>query len=139
MWGAHCIRSWAKTQATIALSSAESELAAAVRTSSELLGLISMALDLGYKIEGDVWIDASAAMGILNRRGCGKIRHLDTQLLWVQQKQLRGTIDYKKVDGKQNPADLMTKGLDEKTMHEHLKKLGCRFESGRAGKSVTLN
>ena len=98
-----------------------------------------MALDLGYKIEGDVWIDASAAMGILNRRGCGKIRHLDTQLLWVQQKQLRGNINYQKVDGKQNPADLMTKGLDEKTMHEHLKKLACRFESGRAGKSVTLN
>ncbi len=139
MWGTHCIRSWAKTQATIALSIAESELAAAVRTSSELMGLISMAVDIGYKIEGDVWIDASAAMGILSRQGCGNIRHLDTQLLWVQQKALRGNMSYKKVDGKVNPADLMTKGLDEKTMCEHLKKLGCRFVTGRASKSVTVN
>ncbi len=78
-------------------------------------------------------------MGILNRQGCGKIRHLDTQLLWVQQKALWGNIAYHKIDGKANPADLMTKGLDENAMKEHLQRLNCRFASGRAEKSVTLN
>ena len=86
-----------------------------------------------------MWIDASAAMGILNRQGCGKLRHLDTQLLWVQQKQLRGNIRYEKVDTKENPADLMTKGLDEATSSRHFGKLCCRFAKGRADKSVTLN
>ena len=128
-----------KTQATIALSSAESELAAAVRTSSELLGVIAMALDMGLKLEGDVWIDASAAMGILNRQGCGKLRHLDTQLRWVQQKALWGNVKYEKINTKENPADLMTKGLDEATSMKHLGRLGCRFTRGRAEKSVTLN
>ena len=137
LWGEHCLKLRSKTQATIALSSAESELAAAVRTSSELLGLIAMAKDMGYLLEGDVWIDAVAAMGILNHQGCGKLRHLDTQLLWVQQNQLRGNLRYEKVDGKENPADLMTKGLDEATCNKHLGKLGCRFTRGRADKSVT--
>ena len=108
------------------LSSAKSELTAVVKTSSELLGLIAMAADMGYKREGDVWIDASAAMGILNRQGCGNIRHLDTQLLWVQQKALHGDITYNKVDGKLNPADFMNKGLDETTMKDHLRILNCQ-------------
>ena len=98
-----------------------------------------MAKDMGFLLEGDVWIDASAAMGILNRQGCGKLRHLDTQFLWVQQKQLRGSIRYEKVNTKENPADLMTKGLDDATSARHLGKLGCRFAKGRADKYVTLN
>ncbi len=43
MWGSHCLRSWSKTQTVIAQSSAESELTATVKTTSETLGLIAMA------------------------------------------------------------------------------------------------
>ena len=39
MHGNHYIKSWSKTQAIVALSSAESELYAIVKTSSEVLGL----------------------------------------------------------------------------------------------------
>ena len=77
-------------------------------------------------------------MGILNRRGVGKVRHLDTQLLWVQQKSLRGEMEYGKVWGKENPADLMTKGLDEATAGEHLGRLKLEFRTGRADKSAKL-
>ncbi len=138
MWGSHCIRSWSKTQTVIAQSSAESELTAAVKTTSEALGLIAMARDMGYRVEGQVWIDASATMGIINRRGVGKVRHLDTQLLWVQQKSLRGEMEFGKVWGKENPADLMTKGLDEATAGRHLDKLKLEFKTGRADKSAKL-
>ena len=99
-WGYHCVKSWSKTQATVALSSAESELTAAVKTASEMIGMIGMARDMGLKVEGDIWVEASAAMGIVNRQGCGKIRHLDTRLLWVQQKKLREEINFGKINGK---------------------------------------
>ena len=138
MWGSHCIRSWSKTQAVVAQNSAESELSAAVKTTSETLGLLAMARDLGYKLEGQVWIDANATMGIINRRGVGKVRHLDTQLLWVQQKSLRGEIEIGKVWGKENPADMMTKGLDEATAGMHMEKMKLEFRSGRAEKSAKL-
>ena len=99
-WGSHCVKSWAKTLATIALSSAESELTAAVKTTSEVLGMAAMALDMGVKTEGDIWVDAGAAMGIVNRQGCAKVRRLDTKLLWVQQRKLRDEVSFNKINGK---------------------------------------
>ena len=122
----------------IAQSSAESELSAAVKTTSEALGLMAMARDMGYELESQVWIDASAAMGILNRQGVGKVRHLDTQLLWVQQKSLRGDVEFAKIWGKENPADLMTKGLDEASAGGHLNKMSFNFMLGRAKSSAKL-
>ena len=133
-WGSHCIRLWSKTQTVIAQSSAENELSAAVKTTSEALGLMAMARDMGYQVEGQVWIDASATMGILNRQGVGKVRHLDTQLLWVQQKALRGEVQFEKVWGKENPADLMTKGLDEASAGGHLNRINFSFMHGRASR-----
>ena len=46
MVGTHLIKSWATTQATIAKSSAESELYGIVRGTCEALGFISLAEDL---------------------------------------------------------------------------------------------
>jgi hypothetical protein len=123
----------------VALSSAESELTAAVKTASEVIGMIGMARDMGVKVEGDIWVDASAAMGIVNRQGCGKIRHLDTILLWVQQRKLRKELGFEKINGKENPSDLMTKGLDEVSLLKMVEKLGCSFRGGRAETSVKLN
>ena len=50
-------------------------------------------------------------MGIFHRRGIGRIRHLHTPLLWVQQKRAAKEIDVKKTPGKENPADMCTKHL----------------------------
>ena len=49
--GSHLVKGWSKTQSLVALSSAESELYATLRASSETLGLISMAKDLGYSLK----------------------------------------------------------------------------------------
>ena len=93
---------------------------------------------MGVKMQGGVWVDASAARGIVHRKGCGKVRHIDTQLLWMQQRDVRGDMAINKVDGKENPADLMTKGLDEATTTQHLARMGFHFQTGRADKSVTF-
>ena len=108
-YGNHLIKTWCKTQAVVALSSAEAELYGVVRASAETLGMMSMYMDMGEKVEGTVLGDASAALAIIHRKGLGKLRHLDTNYLWVQEVAARKQIAYKKVYGKENVADLFTK------------------------------
>ena len=47
MRGGHCLEVWTKKQQGVSLSTAESELYAAVKTASEGLGIQSVAKDLG--------------------------------------------------------------------------------------------
>ena len=78
--GSHLIKMWCKTQAVVALSSAEAELYGLVRASAETMGLISMYKDLGTHMNGVVLGDASAALAIVARRGLGKVRASGHQL-----------------------------------------------------------
>ena len=59
------MRSYYKTQATLAQSSAESELVAVVRAACEGLGMMSLADDFGIELKIRLHVDASAALGIL--------------------------------------------------------------------------
>ena len=85
MIGSHPLKGWAKTQSLIALSSGESELYATLRAASGGLGVQSIASDLGITLRGEVWGDASAALGIIKRKGLGKTRHIDMGFPWIQQ------------------------------------------------------
>ena len=84
MRGSHCIRHWSSTQATLALSSGEAELGGIAKGLSHAIGLRSIAADLGISLSLRVRTDATAAMGMARRLGIGKVRHLDTGLLWIQ-------------------------------------------------------
>ena len=44
-----------------------------------------MTEDFGDKVVSYLYVDASAAIGVPNRKGFGRIRQLDTQSLWPQQ------------------------------------------------------
>ena len=68
MAGKHLLKGWSKTQSLIALSSGESELYATPKAASEGLGLLPIAKDVGLQVEGEVRGDASAALGIINRK-----------------------------------------------------------------------
>ena len=50
------------------------------------LGVKGLLLDLGYEFEVEIMFDAVAALGIARRRGVGRIRHLDTTDLWIQER-----------------------------------------------------
>ena len=54
---------WSKTQAAVALSSAEAEMGAAVKASQEVLGVMSFWKNVGETTSGHVMGDASAAIG----------------------------------------------------------------------------
>ena len=72
---------WCKTQAVVALSSAEAELYGFVRASAETLRLISMYKDLGTHMNGVVLGDASAALAIVcGPTGTGQIEASGHQL-----------------------------------------------------------
>ena len=98
----------------------------------------SIALDLGIHLDLRVLTDATAAIGICRRRGLGRVRHLAVADLWVQDKVRAKDFQLLKVAGRDNPADLMTKHLDQGTMHRHLAKLGLSPEQGRPETAPTL-
>ena len=75
---------------------------------------------------------ASAAAGICRRRGLGKIRHLAVADLWVQDRLRTKDFILSKIGGPDNPADALTKHLDQSTLRKHLDSLGLVFEGGRA-------
>ena len=83
--GKRLIKTWSRTQATVALSSAEAELYATVRASSEALGLQSLMRDWGSSVRADILGDASACLGLTNRRGLGIVRRINTNDLWAQE------------------------------------------------------
>ena len=83
MRGGHCLKVWTKKQQVVELSSAESELYAAVKTASEGLGVQSVARDLGISCRLNLHLDASASMCLVNRRGLGKAKHVEVQNLWI--------------------------------------------------------
>ena len=107
--GSHTLKTWSKTQSLIALSSRESEFYAALKASAETLGMLAIMRDFGWTMHGEVFGDASAALGIIHRKGLGRTRHIDTGLLWIQQTAAEKRLAYYKVLGTDNPADLMTK------------------------------
>ena len=137
--GQHVLKGWPKTQTLIALSSGESEHYATLKASSEGLGIISIACDLGIDLEGEVWADASAALGIIKRRGLGKTRHIDTGLLWIQDIAAERRFKFSKVLGRDDPADLYTKQLDWDTIMRHCSLMFAKFEDGRAEAAPELH
>ena len=71
-------------------------------------------------------------MGMSRRLGIGKIRHLDTSLLWIQAKVRSGDILLGKIAGVENPADALTKYLAGPQLRDHLSRMGLAVETGRA-------
>ena len=123
----------------VALSSAEAELYAMVAASAETLAIIAYARDLGIDMQGEIHADSSAALGIAQRAGIGKVRHLRTQGLWVQEARATGRLKYFKVLGTKNPSDVLTKFVPAELMGKHMETLGVERREGRAEAAPELN
>ena len=130
--GHHLLKHWSHTQPTVSLSSGEAELGGICKGASICLGLLSIAQDLGLTWRLHMQTDATAAIGICRRRGLGKIRHLATADLWVQDKLRCNAFTLLKIPGADNPADVLTKFVERPLMVKHLEALGLWPEAGRA-------
>ena len=88
MIGSQLIRAYSKTQAVVAKSSRESELYGIVRALTEGLGMTTLLKDFG--VTGalvSIGIDATAAMGMPQRVGLNKVRHVEVDILWIQEQE----------------------------------------------------
>ena len=136
--GGALVKHWSKTQSTIALSSGEADLSGIGSGMAQALGVQALAADMGWILQPRVWSDATAAIGISKRRGLGKIRHLHTCDLWIQEQVKSERVLLEKVLGSENPADLFTKYLDQTVIAMALEKMHCEFRAGRAAQALEI-
>ena len=106
--------------------------------STEIIGMLQLAKDWGMEKHGEVLVDSSAALGIVHRQGCGKMRHVKVGALWIQQKSEQGELAYNKVPGSDNPSDLMTKHLGRNVIDKHMEAIQQVQRSGRASTGLTI-
>ena len=139
MRGRHFIRSWSVTQKCITLSSGEAELIATVKASTELIGVLQLMQDWGDSLTGDVMVDSAAALGIVKRKGNGRLRHVRVGDMWIQEKSENGELKFNKVPGSLNPADAGTKHLTEEKIQRCLADVGQFIVPGRAKASLEVS
>ena len=71
-----------------------------------------------------VYTDSVACLGMIGKTGVGRVQHLDTRFLWLQQLvcEKRLTLDH--VPSAENEADIFTKPLFPQKLQEACEKLG---------------
>ena len=127
--GKHLLKSWSTNQSVVALSSGEAEYYSMVKGGSIGLGFQAMLQEFGVKVPITIRSDASAAIGIVMRRGLGKVRHIDVTQLWLQEKTSSGDIKVLKVKSSENKSDLLTKHSNHEAIMTHMKATSQEFGS----------
>ena len=89
-----------------------------------------MLSDFGMCADVVVRTDSSSGLAIGTRRGLGRLRHVQTRYLWVQQRVQQGDLRLKKEPGDTNVGDALTKSLDERRMTNLLTMMGYEFRDG---------
>ena len=84
-------------------------------------------------------MDASAALGIAQRKGVGKVRHLSTGTLWLQEQELKDILKIQKIPGSENIADIFTKNLGQALLEKHLDFMNLEYRGGRASAAAQLH
>ena len=106
--GEHLIAHGSSTQSVISLSSAEAELNALVKMFSESLGLRSTMQDMGKRMRIEIFNDSSGSKCIVQRIGCGKVKHLETRQLWIQEHVNSKDVKVSKIPREYNASDCLT-------------------------------
>ena len=124
MHGKHLIRSWSTTQRTIALSSGEAELYAASRGG----GLNRILKEIGCETKPvRLKLDANATKGALAKVGSGRMKHIETHELWLQEKVCAGEFRLEKIPRVVNCADMFTHSWKAATGSEFLKQMSLKM------------
>ena len=115
-----------RTQATIALSSAESELYA-IGTSAQESLYISNFIRGAFEVRTNIRIhtDSSAAKSRTMRECTAKkAKHVELRQLFIQQLVKSKIITMHKVKSEDNPADILTKFVGHDTLNKHTYAVG---------------
>ena len=116
----------------MALSSGEAELEGLVKGAAEGIGMQNIAKDLSIYYDIHLYTDSSAAMGMVARKGMGKVRHVEVSELWIQDAVRNNVLTVNKVKGEDNPADILTKNFEQGQIHQHCHGMRLVPEVGRS-------
>ena len=103
-----------------------------VKAASQGLGLKAMIMDYNKPLNPWMFVDATVAIGVPQRVGLGKLRHLEAQGLWLQEAVRDKRIGLSKVHGAVKPADVMTKHVEHATQIRLLSLMSVEARVGRA-------
>ena len=123
---------------TLALSTGEAELGAAARGAAESVGIKSLLSDFGIEADTVMRSDATAAIGISQRLGLGKVRHLPVADLWIQQRVRLGEIRIEKLCGEENTSDMLAKPLDRPRIDKLSRAIGIMVPEGCQDETVQV-
>jgi len=121
-FGNHFVKSSSSTQGLGAMSSGKADCYGIVKGASMGLGIKIVLSVLGVAVNAIIRMDASATKGIANRKGLGKVRHIQLNQLWIQDRVVKGEIIVLKVKGKENLANLLTKHCNATDIKFHMVK-----------------
>ena len=121
--GSHVLAFWSSTQTLVALSSAEAELNGLAKCIGQSLHLKSALHEMRQPTRLLVHTDASAARGILLRKGPGKLKHLQIRQFGFQQAVASGDLDLIKVPRSQNFSDGLTHGISRLELEKFLESM----------------
>ena len=128
--GCHLTKTFYKTQSVIAKSSGESELYGVVRASTDALGISTLLQDFGEAgMRERLGIDASAAMGIVQRRGMGYCDTWRWTCCGCKSNRPAGCSRCTRYWAPRIPP---TKNVPASVMEVDLDKLNLKFREGRA-------
>ena len=97
-----------------------------------------MLTDWGVEAAVKASSDSSAARAFASRRGLGRMKHVQTRYLWVQERVAQKALTLATVASKENVADVLTKLLTWTDMHKHMTSMRMLYVEGRAGKAKQL-
>ena len=131
--GKHVVKHWSYTQAILASSSGEAEYYSLVKGGSVSLGVKAILAELGMTKQGPVQLktDATAAKGIAQRTGLGKVRHLEVAQLWLQDRVTHREMQIVKVPTTENWADALTKHVSRDGLEKHAEQVELQVREGR--------
>ena len=118
----------------VALPSGEAEYYGVVKGSTLGIGIKSLLGDMGMDKDGiqlKVYTDSSAAKSIANRKGTGRVRHIEVCQLWIQQEVANNRLELVKVKGQNNIADILTKHVDNGTLTKHVEHMKSERRTDR--------
>ena len=131
MFGRHCVKTYSSTQPIIALSPGEAEFYAIVKAGSMGIGVRSLFVDFGIKVAIRLNTDSETGKSIASRKGAGRVRHIDTDDMWIQEKVAKKDIFLKKIPGKGNISDGLTKHVERPKLDQYLAGSNQRLVTGR--------
>ena len=130
--GKHLIKSQSSLQSTISLSSGEAEYYSAVTGAAYGLGMQAFLKDWGLEATVRVATDSTAGKGFASRRCLGRVRHVSTRYLWLQEKVAQRQIVVDKIGTEHNRSDALTKPLTAQRLERLMLACGLQFREGRA-------